>query len=117
LCWIDEHRTKLRPTLIASGKTDAIGEDHDSEVGSHHTNHSEPGWMMTEAFQQRSVLDCYSLHRQEAMRQYAAEVGIYLLSVPAGLTEERHPLERFVFGAMKVHSRQSVPDAYRRSRI
>jgi hypothetical protein len=57
------------------------------------------------------VLDCYSVHHQEAMKQYAAELGISLLSVPAGLAEERQSLDRFVFGAMKVRSRQSVPDA------
>jgi hypothetical protein len=108
LCWIDEPRTKLPRTLIASGKTDAIEEGRFSEVGSHLTDHSESGWM-----RQWRVLDCDSVHHREAMRQYAAELGIYLLSVPAGLAEERQPLDCFVFGAMKARSRQSVPDAYR----
>jgi hypothetical protein len=94
LGWIDEHHTKLPLTLIASGKTDDVEENRFSEVGSHGTDHSKSGWMTTEAFQRWRVLDCYSVHRQEAMRQDAAELGIYLLSVPTGLAEERQPLDR-----------------------
>jgi hypothetical protein len=52
------------------------------------------------------VLDCDSVHRQEAMKQYAAELAIDLLSTLPGLTHERQPLDCFVFGAMKARSRR-----------
>jgi hypothetical protein len=82
---------KLPLTLIASGKTDAVEEGRFGEVGSHRTNHSEPEWMTTEAFQRWRVRNCDSVHRHEAMRQYVAELGIELSSIPPGLTDERQP--------------------------
>jgi hypothetical protein len=47
------------------------------------------------------VLDCYSIHRQPAMRQYAEDLGIHLLFIPRGLTDDLQPLDRYVFRAMK----------------
>lgn len=52
------------------------------------------------------VLDCYSVHRQEGMKRLAADLGIHLLFIPPGLTDEMQPLDRFVFGAMKAHARR-----------
>jgi hypothetical protein len=69
----------------------------------------ESEWTTTEAFQRWlawlrgveddapspwSVLSCDSVHRQEATKQYAAKLGIDLLSIPPGLTDERQPLDR-----------------------
>jgi hypothetical protein len=97
LWWIDEHRTKLPLTFIGSGKTDAVEEGHFSQVGSHRTDHSESGWMTTEAFQRWLALDDYSVHPQKATRQEAAELAVYLLSVPADLAEERQPVGPLCF--------------------
>jgi hypothetical protein len=44
------------------------------------------------------------VYHQEAVKQYAAEFGIYLLSIRPGLINERQPLDRFLFGAMKARS-------------
>jgi hypothetical protein len=113
--------TKLLLTLIASGRTTAVEANHFGDVGYHRTDHSESGWTTTETFRRwlawlRSiyddaapiwlVLDCYSVHRQEAMKEYAAELAIHLLFIPPGLTDELQPLDRFVFGAMKAHRRR-----------
>jgi hypothetical protein len=40
------------------------------------------------------------------MKQYAAELGINLVFIPPGPTDELQPLDRFVFGAMKVNGRR-----------
>jgi hypothetical protein len=44
--------------------------------------------------------------RQEAMKKDAEDLGIHLLFIPAGLTDETQPLERVVFRGMKAHGRQ-----------
>jgi hypothetical protein len=40
------------------------------------------------------------------MKQYAAELGINLLFIPPGFTEELQPLDCFVFAAMKANRRR-----------
>jgi hypothetical protein len=82
----------------------------------HQTAHFESAWQTTEPFTewlgwlrgQRDegnpvwlILDCYSVHRQETIRAHAEELGIHLLFIPPGLTDELQPLDRFVFGVMK----------------
>jgi hypothetical protein len=49
----------------------------------------------------RVAFDCHSAHREEAMRVYAEELGIHLLFIQPGRTNEWQPLDRSVFGAMK----------------
>jgi hypothetical protein len=53
------------------------------------------------------MLYCYSVYRQETMKQDPAELGISLSPIPPGFTDERQPLDGFVFGAMKAHSRRA----------
>jgi hypothetical protein len=52
------------------------------------------------------LLDCHSVHRAKAMRRHARELGIHLLFIPPGLTDELQPIDRFVFGAMKATCRR-----------
>jgi hypothetical protein len=100
-------RTQLPLSLIASGKTEATKESHFGDVGSHRTDHSESGWTICDTFRRwfawlrgayddgQSMwlfLDCHAVHRQEAMKQYATELGINLLFIPPGLTDELSPL-------------------------
>jgi hypothetical protein len=114
-------RTKLPLCLIATGKTEAVEQSHFGDIGYHHADHSESGWQTAETFVRwihwlRTlyddgdpiwvVLDCYSVHRAEAMRTHAAELGIHFLFIPPGLTDEFQPLDRFVFGAMKATCRR-----------
>jgi hypothetical protein len=124
-------RTKLPLYLIVKGKTEAVEQSHFGDVAHHRTADSNSGWQTTETFQEWLtwlrdiyddgepiwlVLDCYAVHRQLDMRQHAEELGIHLVFVPSGLTDQFQPLDRFVFGAMKgmcrylyrVHC-QSVP--------
>jgi hypothetical protein len=107
---------KLPPSLIVSGKTDAVEEFHFDDIGYHQTDHSESGWPTTDAFCRWPswlrgvyddcqllwlILDCHSVHRQEKLKQYAAELGINLFLIPPGLTDEFQPLDRFAFGVMQ----------------
>jgi hypothetical protein len=48
------------------------------------------------------VLDCCSVHRQEGMKQYPAELGIHLLFNRLRLTGEIHLFDRFAFAVMNV---------------
>jgi hypothetical protein len=114
-------RTKLPLFMIASEKTSCVEISHFGEVGYHQTAYSETGWQTAEIFAQWSrwlrscyndgapiwlILDCYSVHRQETMRKCAQELGINLVFIPPGLTDELQPLDRFVFGVMKATCRR-----------
>jgi hypothetical protein len=115
-------RTKLPLSLIASGRTNFVEEAHFGDVAYHRTDHSESGWTTYETFERwlswvRSVyddgdpiwviLDCYSVHRQRGTKDYAASIGIQLLFIPPGMTDEFQPLDRYVFGVMKSNCRRS----------
>jgi hypothetical protein len=95
-----------------------VEESHFGDVGYHRTDNSESGWTTGDTFRQWLawlsgvyddnqatwlILDYYAVRRQEAMKQYAAKLGINFLFIPAGLTDELQPLECFVFGAMKAN--------------
>jgi hypothetical protein len=111
---------KLPLSLIASGKNEVVEESHFRDVGHHRTDHSESGWTTCDTFRRWLVwlrgvydvgqriwlFDCYTVHRQAAMKQYAAKLGINLLFIPPGLTVELQPLDRFVFRAMKANCRR-----------
>jgi hypothetical protein len=47
------------------------------------------------------LLDSYSGHRTNAVRETAASLGIRLYFIDPGLTDEFQPLDRIVFGALK----------------
>jgi hypothetical protein len=53
------------------------------------------------------ILDCYFIHRQKATKSHAASLGINLLFIPPGMTDELQPLDRYVFGVMKANCRHS----------
>jgi hypothetical protein len=114
-------RTKLPLWMIATRRTERLESSNFGDVGYHLTTHSQSGSQTTETFSQwlnwlRGVyddgepiwliLDCYSVHRQDAMRQQAQDLGINLLFIPPGLTDELQPLDRFIFGAMKATRRR-----------
>jgi hypothetical protein len=46
------------------------------------------------------------MHAQEEMNCFAAELGINILFMPPRLTDELQPLDRQVFGVMKVNRRR-----------
>jgi hypothetical protein len=47
------------------------------------------------------LIDIYPIYIQEAAKQLAAELGIILHFIPAGLTDQFQPLDRRVFGCLK----------------
>jgi hypothetical protein len=54
------------------------------------------------------VLDCYAIHRSAKIRDHAASLAIRLWFIPAGHTDELQPLDRAVFGALKVTFRRRL---------
>jgi hypothetical protein len=47
------------------------------------------------------LIDIYVAHIQEQAKHLAAELGIILHFIPAGLTDQFQPLDRRVFGRLK----------------
>ena len=87
-------------------------------VGEHSADFSLKGWQTLATFlrflkwlrnlpQHRHgrtlhlVLDCFSVHRACEARAAADELNIRLHFVPAGLTDQVQPLDRYVFGSLK----------------
>ena len=52
------------------------------------------------------VLDCYSAHRDKETLTLADSLGIKLIFIPAGFTDELQPLDRSVFGVLKGYLRR-----------
>jgi hypothetical protein len=113
-------RTKLPLSLIVADKTHAVEESDFADLGYRPMDHSESGMATTDTFHRwRSwlrgiygdrqpvwlILDCYSVHRQEELKYYTAELGISLLFIPPGLTDEFQPIDSFLFGVMKGNCR------------
>jgi hypothetical protein len=83
--------------------------------------HSLSGWMTVSSLEQylrflkaqlpgpepiSLILDCYSVHPGQQIRDFAIELGISLLFIPPGMTASLQPLDRAVFGAMKATARR-----------
>jgi hypothetical protein len=109
-------REKLPFWLISAEKTHFVEESHFGDVAYHRTDHSRSGWTTDETCEQwlswvRSryvdrdpicvVLDSYSVHRQKATTDHTASIGIHLLFITPGMTDEFQPLDWDVFGVMK----------------
>jgi hypothetical protein len=84
--------------------------------------HTATGWQTTETMQQwlrflRSlpeyadmheshvIIDCYTAHRRDVVRELTDELGIRLHFMPPGLTDILQPLDRAIFGALKAEYR------------
>ena len=120
LASITASRCKLPLWIIAKGTTERCHAQVGDPQG-HLVTHSENGWTTVETFSEYLmslrerypdddpvylVLDCYSVHRTDEIRQLAKTLGIELIFIPPGLTDEYQPLDRAVFGVMKQHFRQ-----------
>jgi hypothetical protein len=129
---------KLPLFAIAKGKTQ---RSEMSQLGSDETlirDHSESGWSTIETFKHylnwlhdyyaidtrfaisedqpiHLILDCYSVHRSEQIKQYAADRCIKLWFIPAGHTDALQPLDRAVFGAIKSIFRRRFEECQRNS--
>jgi hypothetical protein len=56
------------------------------------------------------VIDSYAAHRTREAKQTAAELGIDLHFTPPGLTDELHPLDKYVCAVLKAHARKLFHD-------
>ena len=105
--------------LIAKGKTDACHEQLGDPQG-HLVAHSESGWTTVETFSQflmsvrerfadddpiYLLLDLYSVHRSDEIKELAENLGIHLVFIPPGMTDHYQPLDRRVFGVLKQYMR------------
>jgi hypothetical protein len=96
-------RTKLPLPLIVAGKTAFLEYSHFGDIAYHRTDHSQSGWTTYETFERWLIwvrhfyadgdliwiiLDCFSVHRQEATKSHAVSLGINLLFIPPGITDE-----------------------------
>ena len=110
---------KLPLWLIAKGKTDACHEQLGDPQG-HLVAHSESGWSTVDTFSQflmsvrerfpddepvYLLLDLYSVHRSEEIKQLAESLMIRLIFIPPGMTDQYQPLDRRVFGVLKQYMR------------
>lgn len=107
LATISSSGTKLPLLLIAKGKTNRCEQSQLDNVVFHHATHSENGWMTEHTFSQylflireymgnsevHLILDIYSAHRTNQMKQIAAANNIHLHFIPAGMTDIYQPLE------------------------
>ena len=110
---------KLPLWLVAKGKTDACHEQLGDPQG-HLVTHSESGWSTVDTFSQflmsvrerfpddepvYLLLDLYSVHRSEEIKQLAESLMIRLIFIPPGMTDQYQPLDRRVFGVLKQYMR------------
>jgi hypothetical protein len=59
------------------------------------------------------VLELYSVHRSQEIKDYAKVLGIRLWFIPAGFTDRLQPLNHALFGAMKAIFRHIFERAFR----
>lgn len=115
ICGITAARTKLPMLIIAKGATDTVCRNL-GDISPHRSAHSESGWVTEDVFAEYLmwlreyyadddriylIMDGYSVHRTQKIKELASNLNIELLFVPPGATDELQPLDRCVFGAMK----------------
>jgi hypothetical protein len=91
----------------------AVEEPYFGDVAYHRTDSSESEWTIYDTFERCvswlrglydegdpiwMILDSYSVHCQEAMKVHAASIGMNLLFIPPGMTNDFQPLDRFLLG-------------------
>ena len=119
LAFVTASCLKLPLWLIAKGKTDACHEQLGDPQG-HLVAHSESGWTTVGTFSQflmslkerfaddepiYLLLDLYSVHRSDEIRELAENLGIHLVFIPPGMTDHYQPLDGRVFGVLKQYIR------------
>jgi hypothetical protein len=115
-CSIRAVRQKLPMVMIAKGKTSRVQQSQLGDIGLHIAAHSKSGWITIETFEEYLamlksefpgdepiylILDYYSVHRRQAVREYARELGIIMKFIPAGMTDLLQSLDRAVFGTLQ----------------
>jgi hypothetical protein len=62
------------------------------------------------------LLDCFSAHHTEAVKEVAVKFGIILHFMLAGLTDEFHPLDQAVFTVLKAQAEHVFRTRFRLNR-
>lgn len=126
---VDANGGKLPLTVIGKGKTDRClaGYHLPPEV---RTSISQSGWTTTDVmcgyFERLRrdlfpegplilILDTYSAHRAQVVREVAHLWEIQLVFIPPGCTDTLQPLDRRVFGVLKAYARQLWRQQYHAS--
>lgn len=126
LCAITAAGTKLPMMLIAAGKTDYVESSQLGDIGHHWSCHSESGWSTEETFVQyiqhigeyfnnqevHLLLDVYTAHRTDTVKETAHSYNIHLHFIPPGCTDLVQPLDVKVFGALKSKARALFRERY-----
>jgi hypothetical protein len=117
----------LKPLIIVKGKTkkvlDKLGQSDDAII---HRKYSSNGWIsenimffvldeinkITEGKKATLILDRYSVHTIESVKEYAKNMNIQLIYVPAGKTSENQPLDVNINGPIKSIGRQIIKELY-----
>ena len=101
--------------FVAKGTTHRVEDSQLGDVGPHWKCHTDSGWMQTETFvyylmclrelfddhKVYLLLDQHASHRAEECKTLAKSMGIRLIFIPPGYTDELQPCDRRVFGALK----------------
>jgi hypothetical protein len=119
---------KIPLQFIAKGKSKTTAKNF-GDIGENWATFSEKGWSTEKTIQQylweirhlpqyaekkgrryvhqlHVILDVYSVHRKESVKQYARRLNIVLHFIPAGQTDQFQPLDRTVFGVLKAIARR-----------
>jgi hypothetical protein len=122
---------KLPRFAVAKGKTRRAEQN---QLGSDPTlirDHSASGWTTVEIFchsladayrgnippgrQVHLILDSYSFHHPEEIKEYARRLGIKLWFIPPGHTDALQPLDRAIFVAIESIFRRRFEEQCRQS--
>ena len=119
LCTITASGQKLPLQIIAKGKTERCERSQImpgiTEGENVWVTHSENGWSTIVTFCEYLenlrvhmgdkkiilLLDCYSVHRSQEVKEKASPLGIELIFIPPGMTDSCQPLDYRIFGALK----------------
>lgn len=118
LATITKSGTKLPLLVLGKGKTERCLRKF-SLASTAWTYYTKSGWTNEAAMlvylqklrdhvgrECALVLDTYAAHRCDSVKAKAAELGIELVFIPPGCTDECQPLDRKVFGVLKAYAKQ-----------
>jgi hypothetical protein len=111
---------KLPLQILAKGLTNHVHETQIGDIGDHWRDHSASRWQTELTFEHYLIklsehignepfhllLDLYSTHRTNHIKQLAVQLGITLHFIPPGMTDQFQPLDRKVFGELKAIARR-----------
>ncbi len=126
LASVTANSIKLPLQFIATGKTSHVEHTQLGDIYPHWAAHSESGWTTEDTFKLylnnlcdhfngeeiHLILDCYSVHRMEEIKETAANLNIRLHFIPPGCTDLLQPLDRRVFGGLKGMARKLFRERY-----